>query len=112
MSVGIGCIGYCNCLIGNVRKCQFILASCGYRQREISLRVGDNAHAVLLNANTDVFHALTPFINNVTFDRCLCLSRHCDEGEDNSDDGLLVHCFFVCFISILFAEISSIVVAG
>jgi len=78
----------------------------------MSLRVGDNAHTVLLNSDANVFDVLAPFIYDVTFDRCLCLSHHCDEGKQWGDDGLLVHCFFVCFISILFAEISSIVVAG
>ena len=31
--------------------------------------------------------------NRATIFRRLCLPRHCDEGEQDGDDGLFVHCF-------------------
>ena len=46
---------------------------------------------VRFNANADVFYCLASLINDVTFDLRLCLPCHCDEGEQNSDDGFLVH---------------------
>jgi hypothetical protein len=57
----------------------------------MSLCIGDNAHAILFDANADVFYCLASLINDVTFDLRLRLPRHCSEGEQNGDDGFLIH---------------------
>ena len=40
----------------------------------------------------------TSFIDNRSFEGYLSLSRHCNEGEQNGDDGFLVHIRFVLFV--------------
>ena len=84
----------CCCLVGNMREGQFVPAPSGYRQREVSLCVGDNAHAILFNSDADVLHTIASLIDNVTCDLSLRLSRQCDDGEEDGDDGFLVHVHF------------------
>ncbi len=95
--VGVSRVGDCRRLVGNVREGQFVPAPSGYRQREMSLRVGDNAHAVLFNSDADVLHAVTPLIDDVAYDLRLCLPRYYDEREQSGDDGFLVHFTFLKF---------------
>jgi hypothetical protein len=87
----LGVTGMMRSLLHDARTTlhQQIVTHCGYRQREMSLRVGYNAHTILLDSDTDVLHALAPFINDVPFNSSLCLACHCNEDKQYGDDGSL-----------------------
>ena len=87
-SIGISRIGNCRRLIGNVCEGQVFSAPNGYRQREISLYVGDNSHAVLIDSNTNVLHAVAPLIDDMAFDVYLPEADGVDKQEHGNHRGL------------------------
>ena len=68
-----------------MRKRQIVLTPFGNRQREISLGIRDHTNAIrlLFEADTDVFHIFTAFVDDMTFYNSLSPPRHCYEDKQN-----------------------------
>ena len=79
-------------------KHQIVLSIGWYLHRKVTIGIRYSSDAILFKTYTNVFNLFASFIDNRTFEGNLSLPRHCDEGEKDGDDGLLVHNYFVFYV--------------
>ena len=85
VTVGVSRVGDCRRLVGNVCEGQFVPATSGYRQREVPLCVGDNAHAVPFDSDADVLNRLATLVDDLASDGGLRLYRQREENSESKE---------------------------